>query len=439
MAECRSTEKQTVEKLSEELTCQTCVDHYTEPKLLHCFRVLFEKCLKPLVCLNQRGQVVECPNCRQSTSLAQEGVPSLQGAFLNRHLFDMHVEDQKGREYRHPVDMRCELVPSDGYGRVRGETEKVSDSQYDNSYQSPHRERHYLHIREDKYISGRSLPLSVLTATPTNIINDIKYPWGLALNNSGQLLVVEHSGHCGHRILIVGKYGKNRRSFSSRGSGPDRLWHPCGVALSATGDIVVTEFCNHRIHIFSPEGKSVRCVGTRGSGPLEFCYPVGIAVHPHSNKIYIVEKSNDRVQVLNEDLTYSSSFGFRGSGNGQFKRLHDVAFDGTGNVYVADTENHRVQVFTENGKYIRQFGKKGNGEGELSEPEGIAIDSNDTVYVSEWGNSRVSLFTYEGHFLRSFGTQGEGPGQFMNPTGITVSNNGVIYISDYSNGRVQVF
>ena len=349
----------------------------------------------------------------------------------------VYVVDKKGREYQRPVEVSCGLVSSDGSSLVRGEAKKVKDNQYVISYHPQHRGRHYLHIRvEDKHISGSPFPLSVLTTTPTNIINDVKYPCGLALDNHGQLLVVETHGH---RLSIFSGNGEDKRSFSSQGSGPDQLHHPCGVAVSATGNILVCDQCNHRIHIFSPDGKSMKCVGTKGNRPLQFTLPVGIAVHPHSNKIYITECGDYRVQILNADLTFCSTFGSNGSDNGQFQRPHNVSFDSTGNVYVTDCDNHRVQVFTAEGKYIRRFGKKGSGKGEFKEPKGIAIDSNDVVYVGEWSNHRISLFTREGHFLRSFGTQGEGPGQFNSPTGITVSSNGVIYVSDAGNGRVQVF
>ena len=742
MAECPSTAKRALEKLNEQLTCPICLEHYTNPKLLHCFHVFCEKCLKPVAHQTPQGQVVECPNCRHPTSLTQEGVPGLQGAFLIHHLFDIqdilkkvnnpaynkcvkckkrepncycrscgflcekckdihseweefssheivsldqltedvtnlvppdqkivqcskhptkeldlycetckevicrdcilkvhrdhqydlatdafpqqknvligcvepaeqqlvsvnkaledldtlrgeitsqrqaletnirsrigvihealkealkareeelisqldqmtgqklknvasqqdqlemvatrlksccgflqeilktgsqveilamrksfvqqvqdvtssfkpeslvpeeeadlefvsdqnemtqicqqfgqliakchaegtglhvaivgetatatvHVVDQKGRQYQRPVKVSCKLVSSDGCRQVRGEAKKVKDGEYKISYHPKHRGQHYLHIQvEDKHISGSPFPLSILTTTPTNIISDVNRPWGLALDNDGRLLVVENRANC---ISIFNDNGRNKKSFSSRGSRPDQLQYPYGIAISATGNILVCDKGNSRINIFSPGGKSLQCIGTRGNGPLQFNEPHGIAVHPHSNKIYVTEYNNHKVQILNEDLTYCSTFGSKGSDNGQFQRPYDISFDSTGNVYVADTYNHRVQVFTGNGEYIRQFGKKGSGEGESNQPGGIAIDTNDIVYVSELNNHRISIFTREGHFLRSFGSRGDGPGQFKCPSGITVSNNGVIYISDYYIDRVQVF
>ncbi len=78
--------------------------------------------------------------------------------------------------------------------------------------------------------------------------------------------------------------------------------------------------------------------------------------------MYIADTSNHRVQVLNSDLTFSSSFGKYGSGKGQFDDPHDIACDRTGKVYVADRDNDRIQILTAEGKFFRMFGE---GRGEL--------------------------------------------------------------------------
>ena len=372
----------------------------------------------------QYGQVIANPIAKCSA----EGDGLKLAVVGERTTATVEVVDQEGRKYGRPVEVSCELVSSDGSRQVRGEAKKVGDGEYEISYLPQHRGPHYLHIRVgDKHISGSPFPLSVITTTPTNIITGVKYPWGLALDNKGQLVVVD--GNC---ISIFSGSGGKVTSFGSSGSAPGQLNRPCGVALSATGDIMVADQRNHRIQVFSPDGKSVKCVGTNGSGPLQFINPVGIAVHPQSKKIYVTDAGNHRVQILNEDLTFYKTLGSRGSGNGQFNNPLGVSFDSTGNVYIADTCNHRVQVFTADGEYIRQFEKGGSNK------NGIALDSNNIVNVSDSAKN-ISVFTIEGHFLTSFGTQGNGPGQFNRPTGITISRNGVIYVSDSSNGRIQVF
>ena len=348
----------------------------------------------------------------------------------------LHARDEEGREWAEPVEVSCELVPSEGGGQVRGEVEGNGEGKYEISYSPQHRGRHQLHIRvEDTHISGSPFTVAVLTTTPTSSIRGLSGPWGVAVNERGQVIVAEYSGHC---ISIFSANGDKVASFGSSGSAPGQLCYPISVAITATGDILVSENNNHRIQLFSPEGRSLKCIGTTGSGHLQFQGPRGITIHPHSNKIYIADRNNHRIQILNPDLTFCSSFGGKGTGNGQFSYPEDISFDSTGHVFVSDNDNHRIQVFTENGVYIRQFGQKGGGEGELNSPVSIA-NSNDVVYIGEEGNHRISLFTRDGHFLMVIGAQGSGPGQFISPRGLTINKDGTLFISDLSNSCIQMF
>ena len=175
------------------------------------------------------------------------------------------------------------------------------------------------------------------------------------------MIVAEFTGHC---ISIISAGGE-KKSFGSVGSGPGQLACPEGVAIDTQGSILVCEYGNGRIQKLSPTGKFLQSVGTKGNGPLQFSGPVGIAVHPHTHKVYVADSWNHRIQVLNSDLTYSSSFGRRGSSEGEFNALYDVSFDSSGRVYVADCKSHRIQVFSANGQYVQQFGRRGGGDGEL--------------------------------------------------------------------------
>ena len=104
-----------------------------------------------------------------------------------------------------------------------------------------------------------------------------------------------------------------------------------------------------------------------------------IAVLPHTPKVYVADYNNHYIQILNADLTYSSSFGKKGSNNGEFRYPSDISTDRDGNVYVADKDNHRIWVFTVDGVYLRQFGKEEKGEEKLKEPVSIAIGSGNLV------------------------------------------------------------
>ena len=346
----------------------------------------------------------------------------------------VHLVDREGSEFTHPVDVTCELVSRHGSSQVGGEVKKVGESKYEISYQPQHSGQHQLHIRvEDVNIARSPFTISAFTTTPTKTIAGLKNPWGVAVNEEG-LIITTDLTECSVSIFNVD--GEKVKSFGSSGSMAGQMINATGVALTNTGDIMVCDCYNHRIQLFSLEGKTVKCVGSRGSEHLQFSHPLCIAVHPSSNMVYVTEDGNQRVQILNADLTFSSTFGSKGSANGQFECPRGICFDSAGNVYVADIFNHRVQVFTARGEYTRQFGKKGGGEGELNEPVSIAIDSSDIVYVGERNNHRISLFTRNGQFLQSFSSEGE---QLSTPTDITTDKDGKIYITDKENSQIQIF
>ena len=54
---------------------------------------------------------------------------------------------------------------------------------------------------------------------------------------------------------------------------------------------------------------------------------------------------NHRVQKFTSGGAFLSSLGSLGSGDGQFNKPIDVAFDPAGNLYVAEIQNSRIQKF----------------------------------------------------------------------------------------------
>ena len=262
------------------------------------------------------------------------------------------------------------------------------------------------------------------------IIRGVKFPCGVAVSNSGEVVVVSELPD--HRINVYSREGKYTRSFGYKGSNMGRLYSPHGVAITSDNHILIAESGCHRIQMFTMEGKFVKSVGQLGERQLQFNQPLGIAVHP-SGRVFVADSFNHRIQVLNPDLSYSHMFGSKGSAPGQLSFPYGVAINSSGVVYVTDQYNHRVQLFSADGQFISSFGREGSQNGQFHRPHGICVDSTNTVYITD-ENHRVSVYTSSGQFIKCFGTQSRGP------QGVVVDNTtGALYVCDCSNHRVVVY
>ena len=178
--------------------------------------------------------------------------------------------------------------------------------------------------------------------------------------------------------------------------------------------------------------------GNRGSGNGQFTNPYCVAVG-NSGNVYVVDTGNNRVQEFTSTGTYVTSWGSSGSGNGQFNYPFGVAVDDSGNVYVADVFNNRIQEFTSTGTYVTSWGSSGSSNGQFNSMRGVAVDDSGNVYVADFGNNRIQKFTSTGTYVTQWGSSGSGNGQFTNPFGVAVDNSGNVYVSDSNNNRVEKF
>ena len=329
--------------------------------------------------------------------------------------------------------LECELLSEITGTRASCSVERRGQSQCKISYQPNIKGKHQLHIKvEGQHIRGSPFSVAVkmpvgMLGTPILTIDRLKSPWGVAINQKGEVVVTEEDQH---RVSVLSPNGEEIRSFGTEGSGHREFQTSFGVAVDGEGNILLADCYNHRIQKFTAEGKFLAAVGTWGSGRLQFKFPYCIAYNTNNNKVYIADSENNRIQVLNSDLTFSRSFGKGGSGKGQFDSPHSIACDSTGKVYVADTNNQRVQVFTPEGNFLRMFGIEmvGQRRDRVQSPYCMAINSRDIIYLSilalDEVIDRICLFTSEGQFVTSFGRG------LKDPRGLAVDNSGVLYVCD---------
>ncbi len=227
--------------------------------------------------------------------------------------------------------------------------------------------------------------------------------------------------------------------FGSVGTSQGEFDEPGGLVIGPDESIYVVDRTNHRIQIFTLEGDFLEDFGTFGSRLGEFFRPVDIAFLPENGDLYVVEREGDRVQVFDSNLNPKFTFGVKGNGAGEFESPTGIAIDKSGNVFVCDRNNHRIQRFTQDGEYVSEFGTIGTGFGEFITPHDVAIAPSGDLFVTDRGNNRIQVFTNTGAFQYAFGSLGDDEGEFDSPLRMVFAGNGEVLITDFENDRIQRF
>ena len=201
-------------------------------------------------------------------------------------------------------------------------------------------------------------------------------------------------------ILKIDKSGK---LLAKWGSG--MFAFPHGSTLDPQGNLWVTDGgggkgIGHQVIKFSPEGKVLMTLGKAGiagDGHDTFNQPCDVAIGPNGD-IFVADghrdsvtaaTGNNRIVRFSKDGKYLSEFGHKGTGPGELREPHSIAFDSRGRLFVADRMNNRIQIFTADGKFLDQWTQFGR-------PSGIVITADDTLYStdSESGSDTGAGETY---------------------------------------------
>ena len=169
---------------------------------------------------------------------------------------------------------------------------------------------------------------------------------------------------------------------------------PHGIHVDSDGNVWVTDFGGneagakgHQVIKFSPEGEVLMRLGragVAGNGPDTFNRPCDVITAPNGD-IFVGDGhdgqsdnpppgTTGRIMKFTKDGEFIKEWGRLGSGPGEFRTPHALAFDSQGRLFVADRGNHRIQIFDQDGNYIDtyyQFGRV----------SGLFITADDTLYA----------------------------------------------------------
>jgi len=210
---------------------------------------------------------------------------------------------------------------------------------------------------------------------------------------------------------------------------------PVGLARGAGGEVFVADAAGGQVLVIRPGARAA--VRLDLHAPLK--RPTGIAADPDTGQLFVVDTAAHRVMVFGRDGALETSFGSRGTGDGEFNFPTLLWRDAGGRLYVTDSLNFRIQMFDARGGFIGKFGRAGDATGDAARSKGVATDRYGHIYVVDSLFHAFQVFDPAGRFLLSVGEQGRAQGEFWLPTGIFISESDTIYVADSYNRRVQVF
>ncbi|MDF3042675.1 MAG: cell surface protein [Thermomicrobiales bacterium] len=261
-------------------------------------------------------------------------------------------------------------------------------------------------------------------------------PYGLGIDPDGNLWV---SDAANDRFQVLAPDGSHLETWGIPGDGEgefefyspnSRFGAPYGdVAFDAEGNIYVADTGNFRVQKFAPDRTLLLSWGQEGDGDGQFLAPSSIAVGA-DGVVFVSDEARDDVQMFDAEGQFLGVTGAAPSDGGTYLPA-GVAVDGDGNVWVADYLGSRILSFSPSGDVLTSWGTRGSRDGQISSPNDVAVDAMGRVFVADDGNNRVQVFTRDGQFLASAEGVANGlPSRFSDAVGVAVSNDGIVYVAD---------
>jgi streptogramin lyase len=219
---------------------------------------------------------------------------------------------------------------------------------------------------------------------------------------------------------------------------PPRPWSPVNaVAVDANNNLWAVDRCETDgcvpVIELAPDGRTLKNFGAG-----LFVEPHQ-AVIDNDGNLWVADASAKgakgmQVTKLSPEGRVLLKLGKPGEGAGQtgldiFDSPTGVAVASSGDIYISEghgesrVNNSRIMVFTKDGKFLKTFAGYGSGDGQLRSPHAIAFDSRDHLYVADRGNSRIAIFDKDGTYVTSWK-------QFGRPSGVAVDKNDMLYVAD---------
>jgi sugar lactone lactonase YvrE len=306
--------------------------------------------------------------------------------------------------------------------------------------------RYFQRIYEDKENRYRKLVVyKVPESVPANIANidlseppvtafhggkgtgkgQFDNPRGLAVDTGGNIFVADTDNG---RIEKFSPNGTYITSIGTKGAGYGQLGEPNGIAIDRTGNIYVADVRDHRVQKLAPDGTFI------GEWAPGLYGPRRIAIG-RDDSIYVVDQGRSRIVKFSPEGQVLAAWGSSGSGDGQFSDHTSVAVDPkTNKIYVADPINRRIQVFDSNGTFLTKWLVP-----EWGQPHGfedLVIDPDrGRLYTSSANMNTILVFDLQGNSLGTL--RPTPPDKLEGPSALALSKD-KLFVLNTASARVSL-
>jgi DNA-binding beta-propeller fold protein YncE len=255
---------------------------------------------------------------------------------------------------------------------------------------------------------------------------------GVDIDKQGNVWVFNR-GHW--PVIEFDRSGKMLRSWTEE---TFRVKSAHGMRVGPDGNLWAVDVEGHVVFKMTPEGRVLMVLGNRQTTPGNnesedgFNRPTNVGFLPNGNFLVADGYVNSRVVEFNAAGEHVRHWGKKGTGDGEFNLVHDVAVDNHQRIYIADRNNERVQVFDDKGKFLAKWTGMGS-------PWGLYYVAKDNaIYMCDGKYNRILKLNMEGQVQGVLSSWGKAPGKLDYVHSIAVDpEDSSIYTVEIKNWRVQ--